>query len=847
MASPVVLMRAIQEGLLSTAPRDRMVGLVCSLALPEAAQARALLADHSIRDADEQVRRLAAGCSTLLEEKIGAAAAVPPPKKLTTRFRELIEDARARIRLGALAQVLKYKGGILVELVEEAMAREEEPEVLAAMCAVLAQRGSVAHLGTIARLIGHEEAMVAAQAVRALALLGGAAMRPLLENVASASDLRVASVADEVLAHLTAHPEQGPARPVEVHQIALALTSHDQTARLKGLEAAKSHLDDPAVLGLVEVLSELDADGAVSQVAKTLMGAAEERAHSEVPTATVEVPDVSRSWAKLPPRQLAALRLRARLDHPDEAVREAALTQLKDHPVRALLPLVIEKLATEESPRVLAILIHCVGRMGVEADVPRLAAYLSHGNPAVVRAALIALWRLGGDEMQPLFLTLLTRPDERVQEQALAALLRMGPDKLLAYVMTMAKSPREEARERALTLLTRIPTPAVEDIALDMLEREQSDRMIAREMQLIARTASPRSIPLIWTVRRRRGALGDEFAGLIAQLSERWGLSIEEIRGRGDAFLDAHPEVLAPPETAAAAPPKKRRWRIVSLVEDVERGWAVAGVVAIALMAGYHLDLGGIRTDGSSGTGGEEQRMIETAQAMSHPAATSPTELPASSSFAAEVDAIAKSYLVKPEDPAAAAITELARSQLVAAGFTNEAYIDMEARGQVRGPADRAIRDARARQARNDAGGAVAVLVDALSKVEAENILVRCELARELARAYVAAKNLKEARQAARLALELARKAVAIRSATPRPGGGGMMANADDAAAIEASARHLDGAFDEAERRFEMAGSVTALTPEEIAAGKDALEKLKAEGKISAEQYAQAIAQIEGR
>src|SRR5687767_686197 len=138
MSSPVLLMRAIQEGLCSASARARMEALLASLALPDPAQARALLADHAARDADERVRRLAEGCSILLEERNSDRSAIAPPKKLATRFRELVEDHRPRIRLSALAQVLKYRGGILVELVEDAMAREQEPDVLAAMCAVLA-------------------------------------------------------------------------------------------------------------------------------------------------------------------------------------------------------------------------------------------------------------------------------------------------------------------------------------------------------------------------------------------------------------------------------------------------------------------------------------------------------------------------------------------------------------------------------------------------------------------------------------------------------------------------------------------------------------------------------------
>lgn len=843
MPSPIVLMRRVQDGLLSPAPRDRMEALVALLALPDVAQARALLADHAARDADERVRQLAAGCSTLLEERIGAPAAVPPPKKLAARFRELLEDPRPRIRLGALAQVLKYKGGILAELVEEAMEREAAPDVLAAMCAVMGQRGTVAHLGTLAGLVSHEDAHVAAQAVHALALLGGASVRALIEDVASTADLRVAAAADAALAGMAGH-EAAPARPVEVHQIALALTSHDQRVRLTGLEAARSHLDDPAILGLVEVLSELDMEAAVSQVARTVLGVVEAQSAAEPAAAPLGAPDPERSWQKLPPRQLAERRLRARLSHRDEAVRERALLNLKQHPVKALLPLVLDALSTEESPRILALLIHCAGRTGGEAEVPRLAAYLAHGNPAVVRAALIALWRLAGDEMQPLFLTLLARSDERVQEQALAALLRMGPEKLLAYVMTMARSPRQEVRERALTLLARIPTPAVEDIALDMLEREQSDRLIAREIALIARTASPRSIPLIWTVRRRRGALFDAIAGLVTQLSERWGLPVEEIRARGDAYLDLHPELLSPPEATAAKPARARRWRIVTLAEEMERGWAVAGVLAVVLMVGYHLDQAGIRTQGAGGAGGEEQRMIESAHSGAIPPPPPPPErFPDQASFVAALEEVAASYQHASEDPTESSIVALARAQLIADGFTGEKFIDMEARGQVRGPANRAILDARARLAKNDAGGAAQVLSDALAKVELENILVRCDLARELARAYVAAKKLREAREAARLSLELARQAVAIRRATPRPQGG-MMAGEADEAEIERSARDLDAAFEEAERRLERGGSITALTADEVAAAKRALDELRVGGKISADEHAQALAQL---
>ena len=851
MPSAVALMHAIQEGLLSGRPPDRMQALLALLALPDAAQARAMLADHAEADPDPGVRALATGALMLLSERPDptAASSIAPPKKLAAAFREKVRDPRPRVRLGALAQVLKYRGGVLVELVEEAMSAEEDPEVLGAMVAVLSRTGSPAHLGAVARLVEHPDPRVAERALAAAVELGHEAVLPLVALHREAADPRVRAAA--VAACEPLDPERlafRPAPPGSADALAAQLISADPKVRFAALSSASTRLDDPAIEGLVEVLSELDAEPAVAAAARALLGRQSELADAAAPTpvSAADLPDLERSWARLPPRQLAEKRLRARLGHPEPRVRREALAQLADHPVKALLPVVVERLGAEDDLDALAGLVRAIGRLGSDAEVPRLVGYLSHGNPRVVRASVIALHRLAGDDMLPHVLTLLARPDPRVQEQAIAALLRLGPDKLLAYVITMGRSAREDARHRALALLERLESPAIEDVALDMLEREQSERLIPRELALLGRTATLRSIGLLWTVRRRRPTLADPFTLLVNRLSDRWGISAEEIRARGEVFLDEHPELLEPP--AAAAPARERpraRWRIFSLPDELDRGWLRAAAFAAVLAGCYTFDVGGFRSAGQPGglsPDAERQLVENTAREAARPPPPAP-ELPPAQ-YAAALSAVAASYLPAFGDPPKDRVMAAERARLKALGITHEPYLDLEARGAVRAPSNRSLRESAARVARGDPEGAVAILREALAATEAENLLVRRDLTREIARLLVRIGRLDEARATAVAGLELARKVVAIRRAATRPDGSAI-GTFDEERAVERSAADLAAAFDEAARRLRDTGAVDGLAPAEQAAAREQVDELARTHVITAAEYAAAKRALE--
>lgn len=852
MPSPIVLMRAIQEGLLSVSPRDRIRAALLLLALPDAGQARTLLADHALGDADAGVRTVARGALTLLDERADptASSSIAPPRKLATRFHELVRDPRPRVRLGALAQVLKYKSGVLVELVERAMENEDDPEVLAAMVAVLAQRGSSAHLGAIARLLDHPDPVVVERAVHAVAFLGREAVLPLLEPFRQHAESRVREAA------VAACDELDPdrlvvklVRPQAVEAVAERLASPDARERLAGLEAAAAHMSDPGIEGLVEVLSELDAEPRVADAARALIDGVAARAAAEAPTPPTPtgVAELESSWVRLPPRQLAAKRLRARLAHPDERVRTEALEHLRAHPVKALLPVVLDRLGAEDLPVVKASLVRTVGVLGSDAEVPRLASYLTHGNPHVVRAALLALHRLGGDEMLPLFLTLLARPDPRVQEQAVAALLRLGPDQLLSYVITMAKSSREDARSRALTLLERVNTPVVEDLVLDMLEREQSDRLIPREMFLLARTASPRSIGLIWTIRRRRPTLSEQFQLVLNKLSDRWNLSLDDIRARGDVFIDEHPELLEPPAPPETPKRPQGRWTIFSLREELDRRWVGLTACLLWVFACYHFDVLGFGSALSPGglSVEAERALMEQSEGLAYKPAPAAPELPPLA-YAEALEAVAACFVTGLAEPSRDEVMTAERVRLKAQGFTHEPYLDMEARGAYRGPSNRAVREATDRIARGDLEAALTVLNEALAMVESENLLVRADLTREIARLLVKLGRLDEARVAALLQVALRRKIVAVRRATTKPGGGSLGTHADEQD-VERAGTELTAAFDEARRRVLLTGSPTGLTPEEEREAHAQLEKLAREGKITPEEHREALANTPSR
>lgn len=876
-------MRKVQEGLLSVTPRDRMGALLHLLALPDAAQAHALLTDHASGDADPRVRQVAQGSLRLLDERVDptAASSIAPPKQLSLRFHELLRDPRPRVRLGALAQVLKYKGGILVELVEGAMAHEEDPDVLGAMVAVLGQRGSNAHLGAIAELLAHPEPGVVERAVHATAELGREAVLPLLEPLRQSGIERLRAAAVAACDALDPNrPVVKAVRPQAADVVAERLTSPDPRERLAGLEAAAAHMADPGIEGLVEVLSELDAEPRVAAAAHALLGSVTRRAAAEAltPSSPADSAELHESRAKLaasgseaagpdgrsddlagdpdasrfalgaptdlPPRQLAEQRLRARLKAPDERTRLEALAALRAHPVKALLPVVLERLEVEDLSAVKAALIGVVGTIGSDAEVPRLTGYLCHANPRVVRASVIALYRLAGDDAVPLFLTLLARPDTRIVEQAIAALMRLGPDKLLAYVITMAKSPREDVRGRALTLLERLGTPATEDLVLDMLEREHSDHLIPREMFLLARHASPRSIPLIWTIRCRRPPLTEQFQLLINKLSVRWGLTVEEVRARGEVYVDEHPEVLEPPRSVVPPEPPKR-WVTASLPDEIDRRWVGLAALVIGAYTCFTFDIGGFRTVMATGglSSDAERELQEQAVGLSLKPLPVLPDLP-STVYGAALEAVAASFVKPLADPPRDVVMARERARLKALGITHEPYLDMEARAAVRAPSNRARRDATDRIARGDLEGALAVLKEALSKVEPENYLIRSDLTREIAQLLVKIGRLSEARAMALLQVDLRKKIVSIRRAASRPGGASIGTFAEEKAAENAAA-DINAAFDEAARRIAATGSASGLLPEEREAARAALDALAREGKIKPERLRQGLAQLE--
>ncbi|MBI4859984.1 MAG: HEAT repeat domain-containing protein, partial [Candidatus Riflebacteria bacterium] len=436
------LITAVQEGLASPEPRARMAALLSALAIPDPAQAKPLLHRAANEDADPQVRHTAQRTIALLEEKgvtAGPGEGQAAGDKVVEKFRELLADARPKIRLGALTKVLKYRSTKLLPLVEEALDREQVPQVQAAIVDVLGRLGAVECLARLVRLLDHSEASVAARAVSAVAALGRDAALPLLalllerresqilsavltalmptdparvfatldqlagsddESARSAAfhclaqleDPRCVPIAEKLLAKETNEELAEAAREFLsrlkkageegfVEQLRERLTSLDPLVRKSALADAREHLDHPEVRGLVDMLAQLDPDREVQDAAKLV--AQENLAElAESESVSALIPELAQMTAEQRAARQEKLvsKFKNLLSRKQERLRMKAVLKAKKYQEKCLLPLIVEKMEFETSPGVLAAMLLTLADIGSDSDVPLISPYLNHRN-----------------------------------------------------------------------------------------------------------------------------------------------------------------------------------------------------------------------------------------------------------------------------------------------------------------------------------------------------------------------------------------------------------------------------------------------------------------------------------
>ena len=906
MAGPT-LMQAVQERLASADPRARIEGVLRVLALSDVRQIEQVLLEAAQRDAHADVRTVAGRALTLLKEWTVLGGTRPeakvPAEKVAAKFRELLTSPHSKVRLGALTKVLKYKDPSLLPLVEEAMVGEQVAPVLAAMVAVLATMGNERHLASVAACLHHPDARVAAGAAAAAGQLGRDAVLPLLAPLYERQDARILAAVLEVQrvhesdlvwkrlaewcdcdqsvrrqAVMMVLAQVEDARGVALARRLLAvetdedlkqaaqeyidraapvtaegvlerlrngLGSPDAVMRRRAVDEAREHLTHPEVRALVQVLAQLDPDREVQRAAKGVLE--EDLAELVQMSAEESRPSIS---AVLSPEQAAArqekvnAKFRNLLTRRQERMRMKAVLKAKKYHEVGLVPVLLERMEVETSPVVLATMLATLADLGSDDHVPLLAPFLGHPNYRVVNGAVLALHRLGGDDVLPLFLPLLARDDPRILSQALIAVMRLNAEQLLDYVRTMAASPREAVRASAITCLARIPLPRVEEILRDMLEREQATGQISRLTSLLADRAGPTSAGPLWALKARRPELERQIHSILEKVVERSGLSIEEVKERGDAWQKSQEQALLQRQKDLAAMPRRTK-REPALLDDRRPPppkWMVFGGFVGLCMLLSNIDWNAVGLGNAPGGIDGMARAQENTWINSQPKPKPIVDLPPTMSIEARAR-VFETLIDKPVKYSQEQTLSFYRTYLKKLGYANDEYVEMTARGEWRDGLLSAKAEAKKRMEEKDYDGAIRVLTDALAATEPENLLIRQELYELLVRVAIKGGKSSVAKDAMRHAQELVAKITQVKLATKNPFGLGQMAAPEDLVQVQAAGKDLDVLVDAAAKMPEFRAGVTPDAMKKDVA--DRLETLKRAGKITDADIARVNAEMD--
>lgn len=269
----------------------------------------------------------------------------------------------------------------------------------------------------------------------ALATLGGV-LRPLSKAAGGALALAFGS-----------RPELLPWTTVAFALVATATYTRHRRRYVSALESALTgHVVDFTSREHTPLVADA---GALQAIDRAL--------HDEDPGVVV----FATSLLEQVPTHEALPRLLAGLAHPaPEARAEAARVLARVDPplgFHAAGPL-LERLAVEEDPSVLAALLEALGLVG-GTDPERLVSFLDHGVDDVRCAAIVALGRLGWKETEYRLRVLLVSDDSWERALGARAVGELGAVELLDALTSLLLDVR--ARAATLEALSRLGAPAV--------------------------------------------------------------------------------------------------------------------------------------------------------------------------------------------------------------------------------------------------------------------------------------------------------------------------------------------------------------------------------------------------
>lgn len=220
------------------------------------------------------------------------------------------------------------------------------------------------------------------------------------------------------------------------------------------------------------------------------------------------------------------------LDSADAGTQIAALMEAMRIGDVRMLPILSERVESEEDPWVLSLLIKAVGALGSKGQLALLSRFLHHPNARVVANTVDALDMIGDEDAAPLVLPLLNSEDNRVRANAVRLVHKFDPEAARRTLRAMSESKKDWMRDSAIYCLRVLDDEHAVPTLLRMLADEPSDELCSKLCRVLGERGGEDCLLPLLRIAREGGTRGRGADEAARSLAEREDLDVEAFRER---------------------------------------------------------------------------------------------------------------------------------------------------------------------------------------------------------------------------------------------------------------------------------------------------------------------------